>query len=161
MNSHKLITLIIVVLFSGCATYVGLNYDQLFGEEQVRQRQTSISTDAAAHFIEQVKPIIDNRCVVCHACYDASCQLKMSSVEGIDRGASKERIYQGSRLVATKPTRLFEDAETTEQWRDFGFHPVLNERVQTPTANIEAGLVARMLMQKEEHSTRSETIRRF
>ncbi|MCW0469986.1 hypothetical protein OH492_16720 [Vibrio chagasii] len=40
------------------------------------------------HFLNEVKPIIDNRCVVCHACYDAPCQLKMSSVEGIDRGAN-------------------------------------------------------------------------
>jgi hypothetical protein len=81
----------------------------------------------------------------------------MSSVEGIDRGASKELVYQGTRLTAATPSRLFEDAETTEQWRDIGFHPILNERIQNPTANMQAGLIARMLEQKEAHPLPDQT----
>ncbi|OEF77052.1 9-hexadecenoic acid cis-trans isomerase, partial [Vibrio splendidus 1F-157] len=106
---------------------------------------------------DEVKPIIDNRCVVCHACYDAPCQLKMSSVEGIDRGASKALVYQGTRLTASAPTRLFEDALTTQEWRDADFHPVLNERMQNSTANLDAGLVSRMLIQKENHPLPDQT----
>ncbi|MDA0148200.1 fatty acid cis/trans isomerase [Vibrio sp. LaRot3] len=151
MKLSKLIALLSVVIFAGCATYAGLNYDSMFGQAEVQHRKTEINSAESIKFLEEVKPIIDNRCVVCHACYDAPCQLKMSSVEGIDRGASKELVYQGTRLTAATPTRLFEDAQTTEQWRNFGFHPVLNERNQTPTANVEAGLVARLLMQKEQH----------
>lgn len=75
----------------------------------------------------------------------------MSSVEGIDRGASKELVYQGTRLTASAPTRLFEDAQTTQEWREADFHPVLNERMQNSTANLDAGLIARMLIQKENH----------
>ncbi|ERB65222.1 9-hexadecenoic acid cis-trans isomerase [Vibrio coralliilyticus OCN008] len=146
-----------VTTFAGCATFAGLNYDQLFGEAQVRDRQVSLTTEHSDFFLSEVKPIIDNRCVVCHACYDAPCQLKMSSVAGIDRGASKELVYQGTRLTAATPSRLFEDAQTTEQWRSMGFHPVLNERDQTRTANIEAGLVAKMLMQKEAHPLPNQT----
>ena len=151
MDLRKFFILGLVTIFSGCATYAGLNYDQLFGEAQVRERRADLTTEQSDQFLIQVKPIIDNRCVVCHACYDAPCQLKMSSVEGIDRGASKERLYQGTRLTAATPTRLFEDAQTTEEWRALAFHPVLNERSQNPTANMEAGLVARLLMQKEQH----------
>lgn len=131
--------------------YAGLNFDELFGEPEVRDRQAPVVSAQAQHFINKVKPIIDNRCVVCHACYDAPCQLKMSSVEGIDRGASKALVYQGTRLTASAPTRLFEDALTTQEWRDADFHPVLNERMQNSTANLDAGLVARMLIQKENH----------
>lgn len=131
--------------------YAGLNFDELFGEPEVRDRQAPVVSAQAQHFINEVKPIIDNRCVVCHACYDAPCQLKMSSVEGIDRGASKALVYQGTRLTASAPTRLFEDALTTQEWRDADFHPVLNERMQNSTANLNAGLVARMLIQKENH----------
>ena len=131
--------------------YAGLNFDELFGEPEVRDRQAPVVSAQAQHFINEVKPIIDNRCVVCHACYDAPCQLKMSSVEGIDRGASKALVYQGTRLTASAPTRLFEDALTTQEWRDADFHPVLNERIQNSTANLDAGLVARMLIQKENH----------
>ncbi len=151
MKLRTFFMLAIATLFAGCATYAGLNYDQLFGEQQVRERRVDTLSREGEFFLSEVKPIIDKRCVVCHACYDAPCQLKMSSVEGIERGGSKELVYEGTRLTAAKPTRLFEDAQTTQQWRDLGFHPVLNERIQNPTANMEAGLVARMLMQKESH----------
>jgi len=157
MNLRTFLMLAVVTLFAGCATYAGLNLDQLFGEEKVIDRRVDLASNQSDFFLNEVKPIIDNRCVVCHACYDAPCQLKMSSVEGIDRGASKELVYQGTRLTAATPSRLFEDADTTEQWRSMGFHPVLNERMQTPTANLEAGLVAKMLMQKEEHPLPDET----
>ncbi|MGR5557633.1 fatty acid cis/trans isomerase [Vibrio fortis] len=151
MNLKRIWVVALVSLFSGCAMYAGLNFDELFGEPEVRNRQAPVVSAQAQHFIDEVKPIIDNRCVVCHACYDAPCQLKMSSVEGIDRGASKALVYQGTRLTASTPTRLFEDALTTQEWRDADFHPVLNERMQNSTANLDAGLVARMLIQKENH----------
>ncbi|OEF03707.1 fatty acid cis/trans isomerase [Vibrio genomosp. F10] len=151
MNFRKFLFLSFVVIFSGCATYAGLNYDELFGKASVQQRTVSHESAQADFFLNEVRPIIDNRCVVCHACYDAPCQLKMSSVEGIDRGASDALVYQGTRLTAAQPTRLFEDAQSTEQWRAFNFHPILNERAQTPTANIQASLISRMLMQKENH----------
>ncbi|MGF1719058.1 fatty acid cis/trans isomerase [Vibrio kyushuensis] len=151
MNYRKLISFSLIIIFSGCATYAGLNYDQLFGKPEVQQRTVDVTSPHSEFFLNEVKPIIDNRCVVCHACYDAPCQLKMSSVEGIDRGASESLVYQGTRLTAAKQTRLFEDAQSTQEWRDMGFHPVLNERIQTPTANIQAGLIARSLIQKENH----------
>ncbi|MEI8641137.1 hypothetical protein P4S68_08555 [Pseudoalteromonas sp. Hal099] len=37
--------------------------------------------------------------------------------EGIDRGLSKELVYDGTRLLATTPSRLLFDATSTEQWR--------------------------------------------
>lgn len=95
MPFRRLLIVTLVALFSGCAMYAGLNYDQLFGEPKVQARQKPLDSQHAEFFLNQVKPIIDNRCVVCHACYDAPCQLKMSSVEGIDRGASKDLVYQG------------------------------------------------------------------
>ncbi|WP_192850155.1 fatty acid cis/trans isomerase, partial [Vibrio parahaemolyticus] len=151
MNLRLIFILCIASLFAGCATYAGLNFDQLFGPQLVRERTASVETPQADFFQREVKPIVDNRCVVCHACYDAPCQLKLSSVEGIDRGASKALVYEGTRLTAAAPTRLFEDAETTQEWRDAGFHPVLNERDQSMAANLEAGLIARLLQQKERH----------
>ncbi|MGY5818939.1 fatty acid cis/trans isomerase, partial [Vibrio cincinnatiensis] len=157
MNLRKLFIISLVTLFSGCAVLASLNYDQLFGKPQVRERQAPLDSATAHFFLDQVKPIIDKRCVVCHACYDAPCQLKMSSVEGIDRGASKEKVYQGTRLTAASPTRLFEDAQRTKEWREFNFHPILNEREQSPNANLQAGLMARLLMQKEAHSLPKQT----
>ncbi len=151
MKLRRLVPLLLILFFAGCAGFAAINYDQLFGEQVVRDRQMPFESPQASHFLDEVKPIIDNRCVVCHACYDAPCQLKMSSVEGIDRGATKEKVYHGTRLTASKPTRLFEDAQTTDEWRALGFHPVLNERDQTAPVNMQAGLIARLLMQKEQH----------
>jgi hypothetical protein len=75
-------------------------------------------------FLHDVKPILDTRCVVCHSCYNSACQLQLGSFEGIERGASKLAVYSSSRLRAQDPTRLFMDAQTTEQWREKSFFSV-------------------------------------
>jgi hypothetical protein len=73
---------------------------------------------------EAVRHVIERRCVVCHACYDAPCQLVLSSREGLARGASKDAVYDAARLRAARPTRLGLDAHGVEQWRALGFFPV-------------------------------------
>lgn len=75
-------------------------------------------------YTSEVRPILVKRCVVCHSCYNSPCQLKLSSFEGLDRGATKQAVYNASRLTTMEPTRLFMDAESTEQWRTKGFHSV-------------------------------------
>ncbi|WP_028585061.1 fatty acid cis/trans isomerase [Desulfogranum mediterraneum] len=75
-------------------------------------------------YLREVKPILDKRCVVCHSCYNSPCQLKLSSYEGLDRGATKKAIYNGARLRTMEPSRLFVDAQTTEQWRQREFFSV-------------------------------------
>ena len=98
---------------------------------------------------EKVRPILENRCVVCHGCYDAPCQLKLSSPEGIHRGANKKKVYNASRLTAEAPTRLFIDAMTTEEWRQKGFKTVLNEGEVNKVRNLEDSVMYRMLRQKQ------------
>ncbi len=75
-------------------------------------------------FLDDVKPVLDSRCVVCHSCYNAACQLKLSSYEGVDRGGSKDAVYSSDRLTDQAPSRLFVDAKTTQQWRQKGFYSV-------------------------------------
>jgi len=99
----------------------------------------------------QVRPILESRCVVCHGCYDAPCQLKLSSYEGIARGGSKEVVYDGARISAADPTRLFIDALTTSEWRSKGFHPVVSEGVSDPYERLDGSLVYRMLRLKQLH----------
>ncbi|GHA40435.1 9-hexadecenoic acid cis-trans isomerase [Photobacterium aphoticum] len=112
----------------------------------------------AQYYLTEVKPLLENRCVVCHACYDAPCQLKLSSAEGIDRGANKTKVYEGTRLLAANTTRMFIDAQTTEQWRNMGFNAVLNEREQSPEANTQAGVMARLLQLKQSHPLPDQTV---
>ena len=75
-------------------------------------------------FIHDVKPILDKRCVSCHSCYNSPCQAKYSSFEGVDRGASKDLVYDATRLFADDPTRLFVDAQNTKEWREKDFYSV-------------------------------------
>jgi hypothetical protein len=75
----------------------------------------------------EAKRLLERRCVVCHGCYDAPCQLVMSGAGGLARGASKVKVYDGARLLAIPPTRLGTDATSVDAWREKGFHPVLPE----------------------------------
>ena len=79
-----------------------------------------------------VRQVLERRCVVCHGCYDAPCQLLLSSHAGLERGASKEVVYDTERLTAAQPTRLFIDAHGTAEWRERGFFPVTGD-AQAPS----------------------------
>jgi hypothetical protein len=81
--------------------------------------------DRPVDFARDVKPVLDSRCVVCHACYDAPCQLNLGSYEGAARGATKRPVYDTTRLANAAPTRLGIDAHGAEAWRAKGFHSVL------------------------------------
>lgn len=100
-------------------------------------------------FNEQVRPVLERRCVVCHGCADAPCQLKLSSYEGIDRGANKERVYNGARLTGIPPTRLFIDAHSTAEWRNMGFHAVLAEDASTAEQQLEDSVLYQLLRLKQ------------
>jgi Fatty acid cis/trans isomerase (CTI) len=101
---------------------------------------------------EGARDVLERRCVVCHGCYDAPCQLQLGSFEGIDRGASQDRVYESDRLRASEPSRLFVDAHSTKAWRDRDFFPVL------PPSSSEAqkSLLVRMLQLKRSHPLPSE-----
>jgi len=101
-----------------------------------------------------IKPILGKRCVVCHGCYDAPCQLKLSSIEGLERGASKESIYDQGRTRHADPSRLFIDAKNTPEWRIKGFFPVINEiedNHKPEVENLKNSLLYHMLYLKQAY----------
>jgi len=150
--SNKLYIFFIVIFFSGCAVYGALGLKQKYGPAAPKDRQVSAAASAPqVDYWKQVKPILDNRCVVCHGCYEAPCQLKLTAMEGIDRGASKNKVYAHERLVAAPTSRLFEDHHTTTAWRNNGFFPVLNEREDSVDANLNASLLFNSLQLKQAH----------
>lgn len=103
-------------------------------------------------YLREVKPVLDKRCVVCHSCYNSPCQLKLSSYEGVDRGATKKAVYQASRLQTMDPTRLFVDAQTTEEWRTKGFYSVTDSDAGQGYSNA---LMLQLLNHKMEHPENS------
>jgi len=148
INKKQITTLIIfslIVLLSACSP----------SETSITEKQAIVDYDLlftlpkeTISFEDEVQPILESRCVVCHGCYDAPCQLKLSSAEGIHRGSNKTKVYNASRLIAAEPTRLFIDALTTEEWREKGFDTVLNEGDSNKVRNLENSVMYRMLRQK-------------
>jgi len=58
-------------------------------------------------------------------------------------------VYDGSRILAMEPTRLFVDAKTTQEWRAKGFNSVLNETQQEPEQNLQDSVLYHMLRLKQ------------
>ena len=108
--------------------------------------------DPIQDYPPDVKPIIEQRCMVCHGCYDAPCQLKMDDWIGLNRGASKDKVYDGTRLLTARLTRLYEDALTEEEWRSKGFYPVLERD------NITQSVMYKMLALKEKYPQPGEGV---
>lgn len=90
-------------------------------------------------YLTHIRPIFEQKCIACHACYDAPCQLKLTSHEGVQRGASKQLVYDGTRTQDAPPNRLHVDAEGEPAWRQRGFFSVLDSQ------DGNAALMARML----------------
>src|SRR3989344_875799 len=93
----------------------------------------------AISYTRDVQPIFTEKCVACHACNDAPCQLNLGSGEGAARGATKVPVYDGERSQAAAPSRLFYDAFGKRSWQQKGFQSVLDAQ------GDQAALMARML----------------
>ncbi|MBI4867227.1 MAG: fatty acid cis/trans isomerase [Candidatus Wallbacteria bacterium] len=107
---------------------IGLTLTSILLALIIAEAKPCIAAEPAdeTHFSYQrdIKPILEKNCIVCHACYDAPCQLKMESPEGLDRGATKAVIYK-ARPKAQPTTRLHIDAADTAAWRQKGFFSVI------------------------------------
>ena len=127
MSKWLLLSCLLVIFIGGCA----------------QKPLPPVAVSIPSHkvdYLGEVKPILDKRCVVCHSCYNSPCQLKLSSFEGADRGASKKAIYQSSRLRTMDPSRLFIDAQTTEQWREKEFFSVTENSAADGFKEVHGGL---------------------
>lgn len=95
---------------------------------------------------EDIQPIFNARCASCHSCFDAPAQLKLTSAEGLERGASKQRVYDLGRLRQEMPTRLGQDAVNEQQWREKGFFTVLpGPEASTAKERLDDSVLYQML----------------
>ncbi|HEY2733276.1 MAG TPA: fatty acid cis/trans isomerase, partial [Polyangiales bacterium] len=110
--------------------------------------QGPASPDQTRALWSKAETVFATRCVVCHGCYDAPCQLKLETLAGVQRGATSQKVYESSRLTAAKPTRLSIDAHLVSEWRAKGFHSVLPE---LPGEDPSHSVLMRMLELKRDH----------
>ena len=157
MNRTSLLVVCVALFFAGCGGGKARHFAEKYGSEGAIWRVDTVAGEGVTYY-KEIQPILENRCSACHSCYDAPCQLKFTSFEGMDRGGTQTLVYNSSRISADDPTRLFVDAETTEAWRAKGFHPVLNERLQEPGGNLENSLLIQMLRLKRAHPQPTEEL---
>ncbi len=137
---------------AGCAALSRDSFDERFGAaDPKRYDQPMAPAPGGVSWRADVQPILQRRCVVCHGCYDAPCQLKLGAWQGVARGGSAELVYDATRLSEAAPSRLFVDAQLPSQWRARGFFPVLNERSPTPEAQLAGSLLYQTLVLKQQH----------
>ena len=91
---------------------------------------------------EAAQKLFNARCVACHSCNNAPCQLKLTSYEGLQRGASKIEAIHPTRLQSIAPTRLGIDARSPEEWHKKGFFPVADEKTNLLISMINPGPAA-------------------
>ena len=135
-----------VLALVGCATLSRDSFDERFGKaDPTRYDHPAAPAPGGVSWRADVQPILQRRCVVCHGCYDAPCQIKLGAWQGVARGGSSEQVYDTTRLTEAAPSRLFVDAQLPSQWRERGFFPVLNERSPTPEAQLAGSLLYQTL----------------
>ncbi len=79
---------------------------------------------ASDDYTARIQPIFNNRCIACHSCFNAPCQLNLQSYSGLARGATKLNVYDRSRASSVAPTRLDIDGHSVSDWRAKGFFGV-------------------------------------
>ena len=139
------------VLFSIAVGLATLGCDNVNSESTAGAAKSKfLAQNPTPDYQHEIRPILEQRCVVCHGCYDAPCQLKMQDGAGLVRGGSKQSVYDGTRLTEAQPSRLHKDADSEKQWRGMGFHPVLDE-VGDAGETINRGLMAKILELRRHH----------
>ncbi|RBP48712.1 fatty acid cis/trans isomerase [Arenicella xantha] len=145
MKNWLLVTTITCSLLLGCSG-PSSEVQQLGSLDASNQAAPEVS------FTDDVRPVLESRCISCHACYDAPCQLKLTAYDGVTRGATKDKVYQHKSLREGRLTRLFFDAESTLEWRTKGFHSVLSEPLETDQeAATQASILTGMIDLKTAH----------
>ncbi len=77
------------------------------------------------YYSSRVQSVFNQRCIACHSCFNAPCQMDLTSFRGVERGGSHDGVYDFPLKDAKPPTRIGIDASTEKAWRAKGFHTVL------------------------------------
>lgn len=109
----------------------------------------SVSQATSDEYSDKIRPIFEGRCIACHSCYNAPCQLNLQGYVGASRGATGSNVYDATRLSSVPPTRIGIDAKTTSGWREKGFFDVLG--------NVQSSLLLRLTQLRREHEALQPT----
>lgn len=134
----RLAVILLVLLSAACSERL------VYPDVSPPDESSSTERTQTVSYRKDIQPIFDNKCVACHACNDAPCQLKLESADGMRRGASKLKVYDGTRPEDLTPTRLGIDAVSMADWRSKGFFSTQYSHEETETPQ-QASLISQMV----------------
>lgn len=119
--------------------------------QKVENETKIIASEATSNdfYLSQIQPIFDSRCIACHGCLNSPCLLKLTSYEGLARGARAVNP-DGVHLFPEKPVRLI-DEPSIEAWRKRGFFPVVDPDA-APDERLAKSNLYRMIMAGVAHN---------
>lgn len=146
--SRKVISSLIL-FFGFCGFGVGTVLESIPSVRKPLQlHEAKLSSVSEEDLHTRAVKVLENRCAVCHSCFNAPCQLKLTSYEGFMRGGTKQLVYDPTRTEPVAPTRLYTDAQSTEEWRRKGFHSVANFASPGNEANLSNSIIWKMILQR-------------
>jgi len=99
------------------------------------------------YYTNKIRPIFEKRCITCHACYESPCQLKLTSYEGLTRGAIGVNPY-GSDYSGGEQIRLFKDGLSETDWRQKGFYSVVDQNSESsPEEKLDNSLLYKFVLE--------------
>lgn len=176
MKFWKMVMVMSVVLGGAFVSCVGLqnraaiernlaseNYG--LGATLAQTEQFNMMTED--RYLNKIQPIFNNRCITCHSCFSAPCQLNLTSFAGVDRGAIQDNIYERRDIGNKSPTRLGVDVPQTYDWEtitrrwreekfvgsngNHGFFSVLDRAQADPIKRMAASNLFQVLTMKQEY----------
>lgn len=119
----------------------------LWGHDRTARAQTPPAP--APSYTADIQPIFNSRCIACHGCLGSPCNVKLDSFRGADRGGYGVNPY--SSHVDASPRVGMDVAQTTAEWRQRGFFPVL-DREGTSSDRLNGSLLYRMVAAGYQHN---------
>ncbi|RTL88609.1 MAG: hypothetical protein EKK29_04905 [Hyphomicrobiales bacterium] len=111
--------------------------------------QTGPAPSASPDYTTDIQPIFNRRCIACHGCLGSPCNVKLDSFRGVDRGGFGVNPY--SSHVEASPRVDMDFAQTTQEWRQRGFYPIL-EREGSSADRLDRSLLYKMVSAGARHN---------
>lgn len=116
-----------MILCIGIITYAGLTIYKNSQEQLAIEEMSDASWVDDDFYSKEIQPIFDAKCIACHSCYNAPCQLNLINYEGVMRGANQTDLYKFPLVSARHPTRLGQDARMLDEWRELEFYDITGD----------------------------------
>src|SRR5699024_9870265 len=86
-----------------------------------------VPTQEAVSYRDDIEPLLETKCLACHGCYVAPCQLKFETPDVVERRAHELDVYDDSRTENQALIRLGIDAHSKHRRHDLELYSVIEK----------------------------------